>query len=57
MAEVKVVIRRGKDDRWQYLYANVYDANTDEILIAADLEYVLKALKERNHIIVELKAE
>jgi hypothetical protein len=57
MAEVKVVLRRGKGDRSKYLYANVYDANTGEILIAADAEYVIQSLKEHKHTIVDLEME
>lgn len=55
--DVRVVIRRGADDRSQYLYANVYDAVTDEILIAADLEYVIVAIKKHGYIITKLEAE
>lgn len=57
MVNIKVVIRKGKGVRSEYLYATVYDADTNEILIAADAQYVTNAIKERKHNIVSLEVE
>jgi hypothetical protein len=40
-------VRKGSGKREHILYAHVRDANTDEVLIAATLEYCVKEAYER----------
>lgn len=38
------------------VYASLYDSITDELLVSADLNYILRAAKERNYVIDNLQS-
>jgi len=40
-------LRRGKDTRQGIIYADLRDAETNELLIAATLDYIQQAINER----------
>ncbi len=57
MTEVKVLIYKGKGARSHYLYGEVVDAKTDNLMICASAKYVTDAIKEHGYKIVELTVE
>lgn len=44
-----LTFERGKGNRSCYLYAHLTDDNDGGTVISADLNYVLRAIKERNY--------
>lgn len=57
MTEVKVLIYKGKGDRSHFLYGEVVDAKTDNLMICASAKYVTDAIKEHGYKIVSLEVE
>ncbi len=56
MRNVRVTnIHRGSGARNKYIYAMLNDAETGESIISATLEYVLKAISEREYNLVDVK--
>jgi hypothetical protein len=57
VTEVKVLIYNGKGNRSHFLYGEVVDAKTDNLMICASAKYVTDAIKEHGYKIVELVVE
>lgn len=55
--EVKITeMKRGKGWRQKSIYVKLVDANTGELLISADLPYVLEAIVDRDYSVVNQAA-
>jgi hypothetical protein len=52
---VIVEVKPGRGDRKCYLYTDVRDAETGELLQSAVIEYTIQAARERNWYVVEWK--
>lgn len=57
MRKVTFTISRGKGDRSQYLYGEIRDAETNEILVNASASYCADIINERKYHIIFMKVE
>jgi hypothetical protein len=44
-------VHHGTGNRSVYIYAELRDIKTDQLMISATLDYILQAVKERNYIL------
>lgn len=46
-------VRHGTGDRFKFIYASLCEADTDEVIVVATLDYILEAVKKRGYTLVE----
>jgi len=57
MRRINLKIWQGKGDRSKYLYGQINDAETGELIISASAKYCSEAIRERNYVIVKFNVE
>ena len=57
MRQISVRIYRGKGERAIYLYGEIRDFTTDELLVSASAKYCSDVIKERDYHIMALNVE